>query len=68
MIYLTSDGYIDQNNNERHRFGTVKFMKLLRIISNRPTIAQRQVLLRELIDFMEGEEQRDDISIWGIKI
>jgi len=68
MIYLTSDGYIDQNNNERQRFGTVKFMKLLRIISNRPTIAQRQVLLRELIDFMEGEEQRDDISIWGIKI
>jgi len=68
MLYLTSDGYIDQNNNERRRFGTVKFMKLLRIISNRPTIAQRQVLLRELIDFMEGEEQRDDISIWGIKI
>lgn len=67
MIYLSSDGYIDQNNSYRERFGTVKFMKLLRIIAGRSTETQKQVLERELVDFMENEEQRDDITVWGIK-
>jgi serine phosphatase RsbU (regulator of sigma subunit) len=67
-FYLTTDGYIDQNNNDRQRFGTVKLMKLLRIISKRETNLQKEVLHRELIDFMEDEEQRDDITILGFKI
>ncbi len=68
LLYLTSDGYIDQNNSDRIRFGTVKFMKLLRAISSRSLEAQKNVLKREFDSFRENEEQRDDITVLGIKL
>lgn len=70
MLYLATDGYIDQNSNfnQRKSFGTVSFMKLLRIISVRSLEKQRLKLEAEIIDFRNGIEQRDDITVIGIKI
>ena len=68
MIYLITDGFIDQNNPERRRFGTVKFMKLLKIIYQRPIVEQEKVLNREFDDFREGSPLRDDVTILGLKL
>ncbi len=32
IIYLSSDGYVDQNNAERKRFGTYSFITILTIL------------------------------------
>ena len=66
-MYLTSDGIIDQNDSERHRFGTEKFLALLYSIKDAPMSSQGGYIRQSLDDYKKDEEQRDDISVIGIK-
>ncbi len=68
MIYLASDGYIDQNNAERIKFGSSNFKKLLHQIHHLPLQAQQSILIDTLKQHCGQEEQRDDISIIGIRL
>ena len=68
LIYLTTDGYIDQNNKERKRFGTTKLTKILSEIANKPLAEQKQILETELDKWKRNEKQRDDITVIGIKL
>jgi two-component system, sensor histidine kinase LadS len=68
LIYFTSDGYIDQNNYERKRFGKSKFKQLLQFIYPLPIDEQENVVLSALQSHQQNEEQRDDISVVGIKL
>ncbi|OJJ17988.1 hypothetical protein BKI52_29480 [marine bacterium AO1-C] len=67
MLYLSSDGYVDQNNARRKKFGSKRFEKLLLEIQNLPLKKQEEVLSQRLEVHMTGVEQRDDILIIGIK-
>ena len=68
LIYLTTDGYIDQNNKKRKRFGTKKFENILNKIANMELSEQKQILETELDKWQNNEKQRDDITVIGIKI
>jgi len=68
ILYLTTDGYFDQNNPARQRFGSQNLQILLTKIAHEPLSDQHQILETSLMDFKEKEEQRDDISIIGIKL
>ncbi len=68
IIYLTTDGYIDQNNKNRRRFGRIRFIKILNEIANKPLEKQREILKTQLTNWQENEMQRDDISVIGIKM
>ncbi|SFE84745.1 7TM diverse intracellular signaling domain-containing protein [Thermoflexibacter ruber] len=68
MLYLASDGYIDQNNAERMKYGSINFKKLLNQIHHLPLQAQQNILIDTLKQHCGQEEQRDDISIVGIKL
>lgn len=68
MLVMLSDGIIDQNNTERKRFGTNRFMEF---ISNRHSRLMPEIeadLKAELLAFMDGEPQRDDITVIGLRI
>jgi PAS domain S-box-containing protein len=67
MMWLSTDGIIDQNNSERKRFGTPRFVEALNNISQLSLGEQKQVLEHDLAEHQGDEEQRDDITIWGIK-
>jgi len=67
-LYLTSDGYIDQNNDSRKRFGTKRFMAALADIQHLPLKEQKKRLEEILLDFQKDEEQRDDIVVIGVKL
>lgn len=67
MMWLSTDGIIDQNNSERKRFGTPRFVEALNNISKLSLGEQKQVLEHDLAEHQGDEEQRDDITIWGIK-
>ncbi|GAB4465194.1 MAG: hypothetical protein OHK0057_01590 [Thermoflexibacter sp.] len=68
MLYFTSDGFIDQNNAERKRFGLQAFTHLLAEIGNLDISEQKVKLLEALKIHQNQEEQRDDISVVGIRI
>lgn len=68
VIYFTSDGYIDQNNASRERFSTNKFKKLLASVCDLPIGEQEQIILSALKEHQKDEEQRDDISVVGIRL
>lgn len=68
MLYLTTDGYVDQNGPDRKRFGTEKLLKLLNAIHKRPLDEQQLAMELALAQHRQNEEQRDDITIIGLRI
>jgi len=68
VIYLSSDGMIDQNNPERKRWGSTRFVELLEEIKDTPLFEQKEIIVQKFDEFRQGETQRDDITIWAIKL
>ncbi len=68
IIYLFSDGYIDQCNIERKRFGTKKLTELLTKNATKPMQEQHKNIEKALNDYQQTTSQRDDITFVGIKI
>ncbi len=68
ILYLTSDGYIDQNNTNRKRFGTQRFMELIDKIAKEEMKKQEEILDDKLKKWQGQEIQRDDIIIMALKI
>jgi serine phosphatase RsbU (regulator of sigma subunit) len=67
-IYLTTDGYADQMNEEGKKFGTKRFNELLKKISSKPIKEQHDILIRELAIHQGDRNQIDDITIVGIQL
>ncbi|MBN2890302.1 MAG: SpoIIE family protein phosphatase [Bacteroidales bacterium] len=67
-IYLASDGFVDQNNVDRKKFGTNYFISLISQNVQKPINEQYNVFYVALKLWMSGTEQRDDITLVGIKI
>ena len=68
MVYLSTDGWVDQNNLNKKKLGTVKFKKLLQNNAHLQLKSQRQALETALDIHKRDVEQRDDITILGIKV
>lgn len=67
-IVIFSDGIIDQHNAERKRFGTNRFVDALTLEKEIPIGVVKQNLENKYVAYMGNEEQRDDITILGIRI
>jgi serine phosphatase RsbU (regulator of sigma subunit) len=68
MIYLMSDGLVDQDNTEREKFGMERLTTLLESNNLLPMPEQKIQVVEELKNFQKNRLQRDDISILGIKL
>lgn len=68
VFYLSSDGYADQNNIKRKKYGSKKFVALLDEIKAQPLAIQEQKLNETLDQHQQGTEQRDDIAVVGLKV
>lgn len=68
MLYLVTDGFIDQANVKRKRFSSVKFKKILSNVSGLTLENQKIELERELEEHQGEEPQRDDITVLGLKV
>ncbi len=67
-FYMSSDGIIDQNDKKRKRFGRKRLVDLIIENHSLDMAGQKARLEQALNEFMDGEEQRDDISVMGIKL
>lgn len=68
VLYLSSDGFIDQNNENRRRFGSANFENLLNTIKMLSMPDQKQKLVEALDNHQQNCEQRDDITVIGLKL
>lgn len=68
LLYLSSDGFIDQNDKKRKKFGEVKFRTLLAENQHLSLEEQKQVLLEALYEQMYDTAQRDDILLIGFRL
>lgn len=68
MLFLTTDGYVDQSNTKYKRLGSPLLKQLLQSNAKYPTKKQ-QVLLEKILDLhAQDTEQRDDITILGVRL
>lgn len=68
ILYLTTDGIIDQNNKLRKRFGSQRFWETLLKIKDLPLDEQKIEIIKRIEEFKGDEMQRDDITVWGIQL
>ena len=67
MVYLTSDGFVDQSDIGGKKIGSKRFREIIVKISPKPVSIQKTILEDELKAHRGKEEQRDDISIIGVR-
>ena len=69
IFYLSTDGYWHQNDAEKnHSFGLRRFRELLVEVSVLPLSEQLKVFQDRLTAYMQGEDQRDDITVLGFRM
>lgn len=68
MIYLFSDGIIDQNSPDRKKFGRVRLEEAFVDSAKLAPEDQKKLIENSLREYMQNEEQRDDIALVGLKI
>ncbi|MFN3315979.1 MAG: SpoIIE family protein phosphatase, partial [Raineya sp.] len=67
-VYLSTDGYVDNPNPQREKFGNDKFKTLLLLYGSEPMDRQKHFLLEELKSFQKDTPQRDDILVMGVRV
>lgn len=68
IIYLFSDGFADQNNLQRQKFGDYQFQQMLRQHGHLPLEAQGLAYAHILDEHASGTKQRDDIVLIGVRL
>jgi len=68
MVFLSSDGIIDQANDQKEKFGTPKLLDILQKNAQKPIDEQKKLIEQALDEHRQNTEQRDDILLIGIRI
>jgi serine phosphatase RsbU (regulator of sigma subunit) len=69
MIYLFTDGYVDQFGGEHgKKFKFAKFRDLLLEIAEKDVEEQHEILYNTIVKWQGGYEQLDDIMIFGVRV
>jgi serine phosphatase RsbU (regulator of sigma subunit) len=67
-LYLSSDGFADQNDAERNNFSEKRLIDLLQENQYLSMEEQKEVLKKQLTKHTKGTEQRDDILVIGVRV
>lgn len=68
ILYLTTDGLADQPSPEREKFGINRLIRILSSCKHLSMQEQKRNLEEELLKFQKYENQRDDITVMGIRL
>lgn len=68
-FYLTTDGYLDQFSGSEHKkYMAKRFKEILLDIHKKPMKEQRLLLDTNMLNWMDGSEQIDDILVVGAEV
>ncbi len=69
IIYLTTDGYVDQFGGEKNKkFLRKRFTELLLEIKDLPMFYQKKKIREKFLSWKGETEQTDDIAVIGVRI
>ncbi len=68
ILYLTTDGLIDQNDANRRRWGSKRLKEVLSSSKKLPVWRQKLLIENKLESYQQNEAQRDDIAMLGIRV
>jgi serine phosphatase RsbU (regulator of sigma subunit) len=69
MLYIFSDGYVDQfGGPDGKKFMIKNFRKLLLEIHNEDLETQKSIIENTIVNWMGDHDQVDDICVMGIKV
>ncbi len=69
LLYLTTDGYLDQNGGKNgFPMGKKRFTQLIQGNANESFPDQQELLLYELQKYQQEYERNDDVTVIGFKI
>lgn len=68
MLYLSSDGFADQNNPQGQRYGSSALKQTLQEVASQALPLQQRHLEWCFDTHRSGEPQRDDVTLVGIRI
>jgi serine phosphatase RsbU (regulator of sigma subunit) len=68
MLYLSTDGFADQANDKRDKFSILHFKNLLQQIFDNECNEQKNIMVEALKNHQQQAEQRDDISVIGVRL
>jgi serine phosphatase RsbU (regulator of sigma subunit) len=69
IIYMFSDGYIDQFGGKNHeKYKAARFKELLKKMSDKPMVRQKEILFDTFEQWRSGIRQLDDVLVIGVKI
>jgi len=69
MVYLFSDGYLDQLGGERDsKLKSKPFQEILLRIASLPVQEQREILYSTMKEWKKGKPQNDDILVVGFRV
>ncbi len=68
IIYLATDGFTDQCNDDRKNYYKTNFIKLLQKISILSVYQQMNIIREEFFKYKQNAEQRDDVTVIVLKI
>ena len=68
VLYLTTDGMVDSPNARRKSFGTLRLKQLITACAMLSLDQQKLQFIETLEKYCQGTEQRDDITILGLRI
>ncbi len=67
VIYLYSDGFIDQNAPNRKRLGSAKLQEIIKMAAAQDISEQETIFETEFRNYAQGEELRDDVTLLALK-
>jgi serine phosphatase RsbU (regulator of sigma subunit) len=67
-IYMTTDGFVNQFDKDNKKYGSEKFVNLLKSICSKDLKEQKEILEQEYYNYKGEAEQNDDITIFGIQL
>ncbi|CAN8140321.1 hypothetical protein THIOSC13_1820006 [uncultured Thiomicrorhabdus sp.] len=68
-VYLTTDGYLDQNGGTKgFPFGKRRFKQMINELSDIEMAQQKNEFLQHLHDYQGNEQTNDDLTIVALKI
>ncbi len=68
MLYLSSDGLVDQHNRQDKKFGSLALQTLLKTLAHKQLSLQKAIILEALSNHQGKESQRDDITLLGVRL
>lgn len=66
-IYLMTDGWADICNPQRRNFGSKQITQVLTEVCTLSMDIQKEIICERIIEFQDYAQQRDDLTVIGIK-